>query len=88
MTAICIIALSKRRHPRRSAAQRGDLVVHVRHRVPDRLPPSGIRAISPRPAHGQATDAQGGLADADRDGLTGFAAGPDAMIQRRVIANH
>lgn len=42
----------------------------------------------PRAAHGQATDAQGGLADAHRHGLAGFAAGPDPMVQRRIISNH
>ena len=32
------------RHPRRSEAQSGDLLVLVRHRVPDRLAPSGMTA--------------------------------------------
>ena len=34
----------------------------------------------PRAAHRQAANAQGGLADADGDGLASFAAGPDAII--------
>lgn len=36
--------------------------------------------ILPRAAHSQAADAQGGLADADGDGLASFAAGADAII--------
>ena len=42
----------------------------------------------PRAAHRQATDAKGGLADADGDGLAGFAAGANPIVQRRIIANH
>ncbi len=42
----------------------------------------------PRAAHGQAADAQGGLADANGDGLAGFAAGADAVVEFCIIANH
>src|SRR5208282_2772284 len=43
---------------------------------------------SPGPAHRDAVDAQGGLADADGDALAVLAAGADAAVELKVVADH
>ena len=55
------------RHPRRSEAQSGDLLVHVRHEIPDRLTPSGMTAL-----RGGLTAAPTPIAPRGKD-LRGFA---------------
>src|SRR5580704_3900690 len=70
-------------------------------RSPIEQPPLSVRILSqtpgfcspgngqlPRPAHRDAIDAQGRLADADRDALAVLAAGADAVVEFEIVADH